>query len=211
MILSSFYTRRELAPRIALMYSGNSLANGWGSSESRSATSTEYTFSFLSFSRFGGLLASAIISGLEGRAGIAGWRWLCRPRRAVNFGQTTADSQFSAAVIIEGTITSLVGMCCYFLLPSVPSKTVWLSEEQRRLAIWRSTIDASGSEDEADDMSRTQAVKLIFKDWKVPHFRTAPCHLLMATSSLQVLLLILQQTFIACSQVRWTRPQNAFN
>ncbi|KAI5480780.1 mfs transporter [Pseudohyphozyma bogoriensis] len=139
LILSSFYTRKELAPRIALMYSGNTIANG-----------------------LGGLIASGIISGLNGHSGLDGWRWL---------------------FIIEGALTSGVGLACYFLLPSLPSKTKWLSEEERRLSIWRMTVDTSGSNEEEDnlDMTRMQAVRLVLKDWKI-------------------MLLIAQQLFIAMSQ-----------
>lgn len=54
LILSSFYTRKELGIRIAIMYSGNSLSNGFGS-----------------------ILAAGIISGMEGKAGLRGWHWLC--------------------------------------------------------------------------------------------------------------------------------------
>ncbi|CCG84471.1 protein of unknown function [Taphrina deformans PYCC 5710] len=53
LILSAWYTRREMAPRIAIMYSGNTLANA-----------------------FGGLLAAGILKNLEGAHGIRGWRWL---------------------------------------------------------------------------------------------------------------------------------------
>ncbi|KAI5480783.1 Allantoate permease [Pseudohyphozyma bogoriensis] len=139
LILSSFYTRKELAPRIALMYSGNSLANG-----------------------FGGILAAGIIAGMEGKAGIAGWRWL---------------------FILEGAITSFLGISCYFLLPSLPSKTTWLSDEERRLSIWRMTIDTAGSNEEEDNLniSKKEAAILVLKDWKI-------------------LLLILQQLFISHSQ-----------
>lgn len=54
-ILSSFYNRRELGVRIAIMYSGNSLSSG-----------------------FGGLLSAAVISGMNGVRDLAGWRWLCK-------------------------------------------------------------------------------------------------------------------------------------
>jgi MFS family permease len=54
LILSSFYTRAEMPLRIAIMYSGNSLSNGFGS-----------------------ILAAAIVAGMEGKAGLRGWRWLC--------------------------------------------------------------------------------------------------------------------------------------
>lgn len=68
MILSSFYTRKELAVRIAIMYSGNSLSNC-----------------------FGGLLAAAIISGLQGKGGLAGWRWLFILEGAVTVVGTVCD------------------------------------------------------------------------------------------------------------------------
>lgn len=178
---------------------------------------------FCPLAGFGGLFASGLISGLDGKAGLAGWRWLCEFRLK---WPTTRDVQLTwfFTVIIEGVVrsfpsiitiimpwlillwfqmTTVIGMACYVLLPSVPSKTLWLTEEQRRLAIWRSKLDASGSEDEADDMTRLEAVKLIFMDWKVSgcdFFFRRP---LRADVGLpvQVLLLILQQTFISCSQV----------
>ncbi|KAI9736697.1 MAG: hypothetical protein M1834_000901 [Cirrosporium novae-zelandiae] len=53
MLMSSWYTRKELAYRIAWFYSGSSLANA-----------------------FGGLIAAGVLGNLEGAHGIAGWRWL---------------------------------------------------------------------------------------------------------------------------------------
>lgn len=85
------------------------------------------------------------------------------------------------STVIEGLVTIVVGASCYFILPGLPSQTKWLSEEERRLAIWRSSVDASGAADEETDVSKWQAAKMAFKDWKV-------------------LLLVLQQTCIACSQ-----------
>ena len=52
-LLSCWYTRKELALRIAVLYSGLILATA-----------------------FSGLLAAGIFSGLDGAHGIAGWRWL---------------------------------------------------------------------------------------------------------------------------------------
>ncbi|MBE3049982.1 MFS transporter [Candidatus Bathyarchaeota archaeon] len=52
-LMSSWYTRAELTRRISWFYSGNALAN-----------------------MFGGLLGAAILGDLEGKLGIAGWRWL---------------------------------------------------------------------------------------------------------------------------------------
>ncbi|KAI1084549.1 putative MFS transporter [Whalleya microplaca] len=52
-LMSSWYTRAELAHRIAWFYCGNSLANA-----------------------FGGLLGAGILGNMSGARGIAGWRWL---------------------------------------------------------------------------------------------------------------------------------------
>lgn len=50
MIMSSWYTRSELAVRIAFFYAGSSLANA-----------------------FGGLLGAGVLGNLEGAHGISGW------------------------------------------------------------------------------------------------------------------------------------------
>ncbi|KAL2204284.1 MFS general substrate transporter [Sarocladium strictum] len=52
-VMSSWYTRREIAVRIAIMSTGVSLANG-----------------------LSGLIAAAVFTTLEGRHGVAGWQWL---------------------------------------------------------------------------------------------------------------------------------------
>ncbi|KAI1424824.1 allantoate permease [Xylaria sp. FL1777] len=52
-LMSSWYTRGELAYRIAWYYSGSSLANA-----------------------FGGLIGAGVLSNLSGVHGLAGWRWL---------------------------------------------------------------------------------------------------------------------------------------
>ncbi|KAI1124160.1 allantoate permease [Nemania abortiva] len=52
-LMSSWYTRGELAYRIAWFYSGSSLANA-----------------------FGGLIGAGVLSNLSGAHGITGWRWL---------------------------------------------------------------------------------------------------------------------------------------
>ncbi|KPI40255.1 putative transporter [Cyphellophora attinorum] len=51
--ISSFYTRREVAARIAILYGAQILATG-----------------------FSGLIAAGIFAGLDGALGIQGWRWL---------------------------------------------------------------------------------------------------------------------------------------
>lgn len=51
--MSCWYTRRELALRTAILYSGLVLAQA-----------------------FSGLIAAGVFSGMSGLAGIAGWKWL---------------------------------------------------------------------------------------------------------------------------------------
>ncbi|KAF1916730.1 major facilitator superfamily domain-containing protein [Ampelomyces quisqualis] len=61
-LLSMFYTRKEVATRIAILYTGNILATA-----------------------FAGLIAAGIFHGLGDVAGISGWKWLFILQGAVTF------------------------------------------------------------------------------------------------------------------------------
>jgi MFS family permease len=61
-ILSIFYTRKEVATRIAILYTGNILATA-----------------------FAGLIAAGIFHGMDGAGGLAGWKWLFILQGAVTF------------------------------------------------------------------------------------------------------------------------------
>ncbi|KAK5721323.1 hypothetical protein LTR17_014693 [Elasticomyces elasticus] len=61
-ILSIFYTRKEIATRISILYTGNILATA-----------------------FAGLIAAGVFAGLEGSHGIAGWQWLFLLQGGVTF------------------------------------------------------------------------------------------------------------------------------
>jgi hypothetical protein len=52
-LLSSWYTRRELATRTAVLYTGSLLSSG-----------------------FGGLVGAGVQYGLDGAHGLESWRWL---------------------------------------------------------------------------------------------------------------------------------------
>lgn len=52
-MISMFYTKKELATRMSIMYTGNMLA-----------------------SSFSGLIAAPIFSELDGVNGLSGWQWL---------------------------------------------------------------------------------------------------------------------------------------
>lgn len=61
-LLSIFYTRKEVATRIAILYTGNILATA-----------------------FAGLIAAGIFYGLDDVSGLSGWRWLFILQGAVTF------------------------------------------------------------------------------------------------------------------------------
>ncbi|EON66851.1 hypothetical protein W97_06253 [Coniosporium apollinis CBS 100218] len=61
-LLSIFYTRKEIATRIAILYTGNILATA-----------------------FAGLIAAGIFHGLGDVAGLSGWKWLFILQGAVTF------------------------------------------------------------------------------------------------------------------------------
>jgi MFS family permease len=61
-ILSIFYTRKEIATRIAILYTGNILATA-----------------------FAGLIAAGVFYGMDDLAGITGWRWLFILQGVVTF------------------------------------------------------------------------------------------------------------------------------
>ncbi|CAG8919493.1 unnamed protein product [Penicillium salamii] len=113
LLISSWYKPSEIAVRVAIVYCGNTVANG-----------------------FGGLLAAGIMSGLNGKGGLEGWRWL---------------------FIIEGAGTMVAGLLAVALLPDFPrsGKQKWLTEQEQRLAEWRlarvanDEVDENGSVKEA--------------------------------------------------------------
>ncbi|KAJ9603363.1 hypothetical protein H2200_012141 [Cladophialophora chaetospira] len=98
-MLSIFYTRKEIATRISILYTGNILATA-----------------------FAGLIALGIFE-LDGKAGVAGWRWL---------------------FICQGIATFIVALGAAFTLPDHPLSTRWLTEAERQLAHDRIERDTVG-------------------------------------------------------------------
>ncbi|PWY88883.1 MFS general substrate transporter [Aspergillus sclerotioniger CBS 115572] len=106
LLISSWYKPSEIAVRVAIVYCGNTLANGFGS-----------------------MFAAGVMSGLNGRGGLEGWRWL---------------------FIIEGAGTMVAGLLAVALLPDFPrsGQRKWLSEQEQRFAEWRL---ARAANDEVDE------------------------------------------------------------
>ncbi|KAL0939773.1 TNA1 is necessary for nicotinic acid import into the cell [Colletotrichum truncatum] len=84
-----------------------------------------YSGSMLS-GAFSGLIAAGITNGMDGLGGLLAWRWL---------------------FIIEGSLTVVIAIGAYFVLPDFPANTKWLTEQERQMAMWRMEADAAGEED----------------------------------------------------------------
>jgi MFS family permease len=67
-LLSTFYTRKEVATRISILYTGNILATA-----------------------FAGLIAAGVFHGLDGASNLAGWKWLFILQGAVTFAVAVAS------------------------------------------------------------------------------------------------------------------------
>lgn len=97
---------------------------------------------------FGGLMAAGILSGMDGKLGQAGWRWL---------------------FFIEGALTIFVAFCAIFILPDFPATTRSLSPLERKLALLRMAEDVgeTDEEDKGEEHSQMHGLKLAVTDWKV--------------------------------------------
>ncbi|KAK5943519.1 hypothetical protein PMZ80_004527 [Knufia obscura] len=117
-LFSSWYTKKELAARISILYAAGQMAGA-----------------------FGGLLGSAIMGGMDGKAGLADWRWL---------------------FIIEGSATIPMAVVACFVLPDYPATTKWLSDEERKLAVLR--IAEEANEEDDHKVSALAGLKMAFAD-----------------------------------------------
>ncbi|VUC26608.1 unnamed protein product [Clonostachys rosea] len=118
-IMSMLYTRKEIASRMSIFYTGNICA-----------------------SAFSGLIAAGVF-GMDGKMGLAGWRWL---------------------FIIQGALSLAVAIPSFYLLPDSPLQTRWLSQEQRELAHNRIRIDTTNFTEEPTSV--WSGLKQAASDWR---------------------------------------------
>ena len=129
--LSCWYTRKELGVRMAFMATGVPIANG-----------------------LSGLIAAAVFSSLEGKYGIAGWKWL-----------------FIVLAICGGVF----GVMAIIILPDYPASrsgsTMWtMTEDMRRLAEVRMIADKVTVASASDGEVKTtiwQGLKMSVMDYKL--------------------------------------------
>ncbi|WWC92340.1 uncharacterized protein L201_007295 [Kwoniella dendrophila CBS 6074] len=95
---------------------------------------------------FSGLLAGVITQHLNGARGLEGWRWL---------------------FIIEGVVTSFVGLFTWYFMPDWPSTTKFLSGEERVLAAQRLAYDGLASTAGAQGhLGHWDALKRTLTNWR---------------------------------------------
>ncbi|KAL4241993.1 MFS transporter superfamily protein [Abortiporus biennis] len=124
-LLSKWYTRKELGVRTAMLSCGSLISNAFGS-----------------------LIASGILSGMEGKLGHQAWRWL---------------------FYIEGALTIAVAASAIFILPDFPATSSnWLSPLEVKLAELRMAEDAGvGDENETELQGHARGFIMAMTDWKV--------------------------------------------
>ncbi|KXN84326.1 hypothetical protein AN958_12741 [Leucoagaricus sp. SymC.cos] len=133
-LLSRWYTKKELAFRSAILYSGLLLSNA-----------------------FGALIAAGILANMEGRRGIRAWR--CLVIDAI-FLTRAIERLF----YIEGAITIFIGLQTMWLLPDYPHNTRWLSKPELRLAQARLSEDAGEADKDNKEDSAWKGFKMAIKD-----------------------------------------------
>lgn len=129
------------APGILLMFSS------WYKRSEQSMRFGIYISAPVIAGAFGGLLAGAIISGVDGAHGIEGWRWL---------------------FLIEGVITVGMAFVSGFILLDFPATTRYLNERERALAVTRLQYDSIVNHNtSASEMTHGEAFKFAILNWRV--------------------------------------------
>jgi Major Facilitator Superfamily len=142
-LLSKWYKRSELGLRTAYLSCGILISNAFGS-----------------------LIASGILSGMQGKLGHAAWR------SVVSMWELSSLTHvhFRWLFYIEGALTMLVAVMAVFILPDFPQNSHWfLTSEEMRLAELRMQEDVGI--DDGDDTqyksSRVPGLLETLSDWRV--------------------------------------------
>ncbi|KAK9468206.1 major facilitator superfamily domain-containing protein [Lipomyces arxii] len=123
LIFSSWYRRSEQSMRFGIYISAPVLSGA-----------------------FGGILAGAITSSMDGRNGIAGWRWL---------------------FIVEGATSCGFALVAFFTLLDFPSKSRYMSQRESDLAISRLQFEAMVSHvTDNTELTHKQALKMSLLSWR---------------------------------------------
>jgi len=120
LFMSYWYKKNELARRFSIFYAA-SLVSG----------------------AFGGLLAGAIVAGLNNKGGLPAWKWL---------------------FLIEGVCTIGFSIFAMFILPDFPATTKWLTPEERAYAIAR--LAQENNANQAGNVGYWESFVMAVRDWR---------------------------------------------
>lgn len=98
-------------------------------------------------SGFSGLIAFAI-SHLNGKGGLAGWRWI---------------------FICEGIVTCGLAICAFFVISDFPQDALWLSDHQRRAVIQRLERDRHDAKHDHKVITLKQTLSYL-GEWKLWYY-----------------------------------------
>ncbi len=122
MLFSSWYKKEEQSKRFAV-YIGASILSG----------------------AFGGLMAGGITGSLNGKYGIAGWRWL---------------------FIVEGAMTAGWAIVAAFFLLDFPAESRKLTPAERILAVQRMASQFRPVSEDKPKLSHRQALSSAMHNWR---------------------------------------------
>lgn len=118
----------------------------------RSEAQKRFSFFFSSTTlagAFGGLLAYGL-GQMNGLRGYSGWRWV---------------------FIIEGVLTCVVAIGCFFVVPDFPEDAKWLTEEER--AFLRDKLAKDVGKSAVDVSMSWRDIAAVFKDCRLSVAATA--------------------------------------
>lgn len=141
LILSKWYTRRELTLRNAILFCGNLISNAFSS-----------------------LVGAAVLGNMEGVLGHRAWRWLywvSSSSDAVGNGIVTNIKQ------IEGAATMVIAISAAFILPDLPHNSRGFTEEERAVAVLRMTEDVGEADQDSAEQSVFAGLFMAVKDTKI--------------------------------------------
>lgn len=118
-LFSCWYTKTELAKRISILYAAGQMAGA-----------------------FGGLLGSAIMDGMDGKAGLPSWRWL---------------------FLLEAVVVYPVAVFTMFIIPDYPATSKFLTDDERKLAVLRIAEEAN-QEDNRAEIGAWEGFRMAFTD-----------------------------------------------
>jgi MFS family permease len=149
-LLSRWYKKNELGLRMALLFCGSSISGAFGS-----------------------LIASGILSSLDGKLGFSAWRWL---------------------FFVEGALTIVIAVSAIWIIPDFPSTpSVWLLPDEQILAQRRMKEEVVVIEHEGKPEKNFSGLVEALLDWRVWWLGVA-LHLMVCSHSFSIFFPTLSAT-----------------